>query len=120
MRLSVVWAGIFFLSDMVCHPVLRSKQLAFYTRLCNPRASALGQPRLAQEFRRLFGRSRVDVESASPFETRNLRQFRNNLKMPVVICQRRLLHGRAVQDTVIRRPLENLFQFANGGTQDPR
>src|SRR4029077_9083086 len=44
-----------------------------------------GELGFPQESRRLFRRSRIDIETRAPLEAGDFRQFRNDLDMPVIV-----------------------------------
>ena len=49
--------------------------------------------RVAEELRSFFRRHRVDVETGTPFEAGDLRQFGNDLQVPMVVVAGLLMKG---------------------------
>src|SRR5262245_56255856 len=73
----------------------------------------LPKPGLPEESGRFFGGRRVDVKPSTPFETGNFSQLWNNFHVPMVMRKRTILNRRAVDDVVIRRPLQHLIDFTD-------
>jgi hypothetical protein len=57
--------------------------------------------RIAEERRGFFRRHRIDVETSAPFEAGDLREFRDDLQVPMVILPGFLMQGRTVEDEVV-------------------
>src|ERR1019366_5377546 len=109
-RLAVLEAELFFVSAIIASPVLARRTISVYTR--PRRACATGplpQARFPQKPRGFLRRRRIDVKPRPPFESRHLGQLGHDLQVPVVVRQRRFLHGRAVHNEIVRRPLQRLL-----------
>src|SRR5205807_933397 len=67
--------------------------------------------RLMQELSRLLRWYRVDVEAGAPLEAGHARQTGNDLHVPVVVRQILRVERRRVDDVVVRRLVQRLFQL---------
>src|SRR5262249_45372180 len=75
---------------------------------------------LAQDLSRLFGRCRIQVKPGRPLESRDLRQLRDDLDVPVIELPRRLADRRGVDQQVVRRRSEGLVDAAQDVAKQPR
>src|ERR1039457_6911539 len=69
----------------------------------------LSDSRFPEKLGGLFRRRRVDVEARGPFEAGDLGKPGDDLDVPVIVCQRAFLDGRAVHDEIECRPFQHLF-----------
>src|SRR5579885_406870 len=121
-RLSLIFETVGFFFSGMSAP-LRLRQLGFYSRGHGACATGIGgasgQPCIPQELSRFFRRRRIDVKAAAPFEPRHFRQLGNDLQVPMVVRQKRLLHRSAVNDEIVGRPLEHFVDLAQRRPDNP-
>src|SRR6267154_4103811 len=75
--------------------------------LSHSRRCRLFYARFPQEFRSLFRRRGIDVETGAPLESCRLGQLGHAFDVPVIVVVDRILGGRAVDDQVIRRIVQH-------------
>src|SRR5690348_12339235 len=68
---------------------------------------------LAKEGGRFFGRDRIDIETAAPFETRGLGQTRDDFDVRVVVAEFRRVKWSGVNDVVVAGPVERRFDVGH-------
>src|SRR5215813_3105227 len=76
--------------------------------------------RVAKNLRRLFGRSRIQIEPGRPLESGDLRQLRNDFHMPVIELGRWFDDWRGVNQQVVRRRTEGPVDAAEDVAEQPR
>ncbi len=70
----------------------------------------MSENRLAEKTSRVFRRDRIDERTGSPLESCNLRNFGQDLQMPVIILAGRTVDGTGMNDVVQRGMAEPVIE----------